>query len=44
MQSIIGVLLIIGLLAFTGYEVYAVISTIRDKKKSKIQDKEDVSK
>lgn len=44
MQSIIGILLIIGLLAFTGYEVYAVISTILDKKKSKIKDKEDLNK
>lgn len=43
MQSIIGILLIIGLLAFTGCEVYAVISSIRDKKKQN-KDKEDLKK
>lgn len=41
MSTFLGVLLIIGFIAFTTYEIVGIVQAIKQRKKSKIQEKGD---
>ena len=41
MGTFIGLLLVFGFIIFTAYEIIGIIRYFRDKKKNKIQNKED---
>ena len=42
MSTILGILLVFGFITFTTYEIICIVQTIRERKKSKIQNKEDI--
>lgn len=41
MGSVLGILLMFGLITFTAYQIIGIVKSIREKKKGKIQDKGD---